>query len=86
MNKKNIQLLIYQVILEVFFEEDYEINEIDLILKILSTEDKEIFIKLFDEEYSYEEISKSTGLSKEVLYNRVSRGKKLLRDNLGSVN
>lgn len=67
---------------EVFFEEDYEINEIDLILKILSTEDKEIFIKLFVEEYSYEEISKSTGLSKEVLYNRVSREKKLLRDNL----
>lgn len=64
------------------YEEKYEFNEIDVMLGILSPEDQIIFKKLFIEEYSYKEISKSTGISKEILYNRVSRGKKLLKDKI----
>lgn len=45
---------------------------------LLSKEDQVIFINLFFEEKDYDEISKITGLTKEVIYNRVSRGKKKL--------
>lgn len=61
------------------FDEEREFREL---LGCLSKEDQEIFMKLFWEEMSHEEISSSTGMSKEVLYNRISRGKKKIRKNL----
>ncbi len=45
-------------------------------LNSLSKEDKEIFKKLYYDEKNMDEISKDTGLSKSILYNRISRGKK----------
>lgn len=67
------------------FEDSYpfeDADEIKNILSYLKTEDQEIFIKLFLQGYSYDDLESLTGLSKDILYNRVSRGKSVLRKNL----
>ena len=48
----------------------------------LSEEDRGIFKKLYFEEKNMDEISEETGLSKSILYNRLSRGKKKMRKNI----
>jgi RNA polymerase sigma factor (sigma-70 family) len=67
---------------EISYEDRIDLGEADEILKNLKDDDKIIFKKLFLEGYSYDDISKDSGLSKEVLYNRVSRAKKVIRLNL----
>ncbi len=58
-----------------------EINiEIRKMLHCLSNEDKKIFKQLYFEEKNMDEISVNTGLSKPVLYNRLSRGRKKIRE------
>lgn len=54
-------------------------EETEKMLNSLSELDREIFKKLYFEEKNINEISEDTGLSKSVLYNRLSRGKKKLR-------
>lgn len=54
-------------------------KEIKKILNCLSNEDEKIFKQLYFEEKNMDEISVSTGLSKPVLYNRLSRGRKKIR-------
>ncbi len=54
-------------------------KEVETMLACLNPSDKELFLKLYVNEQSLEEISRETGLKKEVLYNRVSRGKKKIR-------
>ncbi|HQA60774.1 MAG: sigma-70 family RNA polymerase sigma factor [Tepidanaerobacteraceae bacterium] len=49
-------------------------------LECLSEEDREIFMKLYFEEKNMDEISCDTGLAKPVLYNRLSRGRKKMRE------
>lgn len=61
-------------------EEEQEFREL---LQILPEQDREIFMKLFWEELSYEEVSVHCSMKKEVLYNRVSRGKRRLRKAIG---
>ena len=53
------------------------------LLENLKDEDQEIFIDLFFEGMSYEEISIKYDISISNLYNRVSRGKKRLKENYG---
>ena len=53
--------------------------ETEKMLSSLSKEDQKIFIKLYFKEKSMDEVSKDTGLSKSILYNRLSRGKKKMR-------
>lgn len=53
--------------------------ETEKMLECLSEEDREIFIKLYFEEKNMDEISCDTGLAKPVLYNRLSRGRKKMR-------
>lgn len=53
--------------------------EVEKILNSLSKEDKSIFKKLYFEDKTMDEVSKDTGLSKSILYNRISRGKKKIR-------
>ena len=48
-------------------------------LSCLSEEDQSIFKRLFLEEASLEDVSKETGLKKDTLYNRISRGKRKIR-------
>ena len=55
-------------------------KETENMLSSLSEEDKKIFIKLYFEDKSISEISTDTGLSKSVLYNRLSRGRKEMRN------
>lgn len=54
-------------------------EEVEKMLHNLSEEDRVIFRELYFENKNISEISKDTGLSKEVLYNRLSRGKKKIR-------
>lgn len=57
-------------------------EETEKMLSSLSKEDQKIFVKLYFKEKSMDEISKDTGLSKSVLYNRLSRGKKKMREEI----
>jgi RNA polymerase sigma-70 factor (ECF subfamily) len=57
-----------------------ELNrDLEALLSCLKPEDKELFIKLYVEEQEIDSISKETGLKRDVIYNRISRGKKKLR-------
>lgn len=60
-----------------------EINaDLDELLNYLKPEDKAIFLKLYIEEEDINQVSNETGLKKEVIYNRLSRGKKKLKKRL----
>lgn len=54
-------------------------EEVESILSCLNQEDRSIFLKLFYEEKDVEEISRELGLKKEIIYNRVSRGKRKIQ-------
>lgn len=54
--------------------------ETEKMLKSLSEEDREIFIKLYFEDKNMDEVSFDTGLTKPVIYNKLSRGKKKMRE------
>jgi RNA polymerase sigma-70 factor (ECF subfamily) len=54
-------------------------EETEKMLSRLSKEDREIFIKLYFENKDLNRVSKDTGLSKPVLYNRISRAKRKIR-------
>lgn len=54
-------------------------REITEMLKSLSKEDRVIFQKLYFEDRDMDEIAAYTGLTKSILYNRLSKGKKKLR-------
>lgn len=56
-----------------------EISEEMEELLCLSKRDRDLFLRLYVEEESVEEISQSAKLSKSVIYNRLSRAKKKLR-------
>ena len=51
----------------------------------LSKEDRDIFKKLYFEDRDMDEVSRDTGLSKSILYNRISRGKKKIRREIKGV-
>lgn len=62
---------------------DNEISrELEQMLDCLKPRDREIFYKLYVEEKSIGEISQETGLKQDVIYNRLSRGRKKLRENM----
>lgn len=56
-------------------EEDFE-----HILACLNNKDKDLFRRLYIEEQGMDEITKQTGMKAEVIYNRVSRGKRKIRE------
>lgn len=58
-------------------------EEMEKILSSLPEDTREIFKQLFFEEKDLDELAESTGFSKPVLYNRISRGRKRLRKVLG---
>lgn len=88
--RKYIKEMSYEDIddLEISTKEDttsYEIiknelsSNVEELLNCLKKEDQEIFIKRYIEEKDIDEISKETGLKKDVIYNRVSKGKRKIR-------
>ena len=54
-------------------------EEVDKMLKYLKPEDRQLFLKLYVEEKTVEQVSQETGMKRETIYNRLSRGKKKLR-------
>ena len=60
---------------EIIKAEDFKEKLCDA-LGSLEPKDRELFIKLFIEEISVEDLSRQTGMSKPIIYNRVSRGRK----------
>lgn len=52
---------------------------LDELLTPLSSEDRRIFKALFYDEQSYDEVARHTGLKPSQLYNRVSRGRRKIR-------
>ena len=60
-----------------------EVNsEVEKMLACLNPRDRELFYKLYVEEESMTQISHETGMKPEVIYNRLSRGRKKIRKNL----
>ena len=59
-------------------------NELSLemqeMMNSLKEKDRELFYKLYVEEIEVDKVSQETGIKREVIYNRVSRAKKKLRD------
>lgn len=54
-------------------------EEMEEMLSCLNPEDRELFMKLYVDEMEPEEVSRQTGMKKDVIYNRVSRGKRKIR-------
>lgn len=54
-------------------------EEIEELLSALSPMDRDMFIRLFVEEYSPQEVSEEFNIKPSVLYNRISRGKSKIR-------
>jgi RNA polymerase sigma-70 factor (ECF subfamily) len=76
-------------ILEIASEQDldsgllkHEIDkDLDELLSCLKSQDKELFLKLYVEQQDIDAVSKQMGLNKAAIYNRVSRGKRKLKQN-----
>lgn len=59
----------------------HELNkEIDELLGVLTKKDKELFIKHYLEEKPVQKISEEVGVHTNILYNRLSRGRKKLKN------
>lgn len=58
-----------------------EISEdLESMLNCLKTEDKELFLKLYVQEKDMNDICCETGMKRDIIYNRISRGKKKIKD------
>lgn len=54
--------------------------EMQEMMNSLKEKDRELFYKLYVEEIEVDKVSQETGIKRDVIYNRVSRAKKKLRD------
>ena len=66
-------------VLDRMIEEEIS-KETEQMLSCLKPLDRELFLKLYIQEQSMEQISRDTGMKKAVIYNRLSRGKEKIRD------
>lgn len=58
-----------------------ELNlEVEEMMSCLNEKDRELFYKLYIEEIEINKISEEMGIKRDVIYNRVSRAKKKIRD------
>jgi len=55
-------------------------EELTKMLGCLKEEDQDLFIRLYVKEQEMDYVSQEIGVKKDVIYNRVSRGKKRIRD------
>ena len=60
-------------------EEDASDEELEKLLKCLSEEDKDLFYRRYVKEQSIAQISSETGLHRDRIYSRISKGKKKIR-------
>lgn len=54
-------------------------EELEILLNCLSSEDRELFMRRYVEEQPMEQISAETGMERDLIYSRISRGKKKIR-------
>ena len=54
-------------------------EEVERMLECLKPLDRELFMKLYVEDKTVDQVSEETGLKKEIIYNRLSRGKNKIR-------
>lgn len=54
-------------------------EEVEMMLDSLKPVDRDLFMKLYVEEQSVEQVSRETGMKQEVIYNHLSRSKRKLR-------
>lgn len=64
--------------------ENITANELNIetqnLMNCLKKEDRDLFFKLYVEEKEIDDVIKDTGLKRDVIYNRISRGKKKLKN------
>ena len=65
-------------------EENELKNEIDSLLNALKPKDKEIFIRYYINEEKIRDIAEEININEEVIYNRISRGKKRIKTIFGN--
>ena len=68
-----------QLYINNIINEDELRSDIEELLCCLKEEDKDVFIKRYIEGKSMKEVALETGIKEEVIYNRISRGRKKLR-------
>ena len=78
-NIENLSISSKYDIHEEVIKEDLS-EELEGMLNQLKPKDKELFIKLYVKEQEIDEIALDMGINRDAVYNRVSRGKKKLRD------
>ncbi len=78
-NIENIRLPVEDLTLKKILKTEIRV-ETERMLQHLSDENRKIFTKLYFEDKEIDEISNDTGLSKSVIYNRLSRGRKKIRE------
>ena len=83
-NKRGINLELKEEIIYDEFNESIEIDneEFYLLLDNLKEEDKNIFIKKYLFEESIDKISRDFGLSKDLVYKRLSRGRERIKSHI----
>ena len=54
-------------------------DEVEELLSCLKESDRQLFRQLFVEDMTVEQVAQNMNISRDVLYNRVSRGRKQLR-------
>jgi RNA polymerase sigma-70 factor (ECF subfamily) len=83
-NIENTELVSPENLLEKVLEKDVQ-NNLEKLLAPLKPEDKKIFLMVYLEEKDFDEISEELSISKSVLYNRLSRGKKKLKNTIQDI-
>lgn len=83
-NIENTELVSPENLLEKVLEKDVQ-NNLEKLLEPLRPEDKKIFLMVYLEEKDLDEISEKLSISKSVLYNRLSRGKKKLKNTIQDI-
>ena len=70
--------------IERFLEKEELKKEIDSLLSALTPKDKEIFIRYYINEERVRDIAENYSVKEEVIYNRISRGKKKIKSIFGN--
>jgi RNA polymerase sigma-70 factor (ECF subfamily) len=83
-NIDNTELVSPENLLEKVLEKDVQ-NNLEKLLAPLKPEDKKIFLMVYLEEKDFDEISEELRISKSILYNRLSRGKKKLKNTIQDI-
>lgn len=84
LKKSNTELELKEELVENDFEDSLEMDNDGFfnLLKGLKEEDKKIFIKRYLLDEPIEKIAEDLGLSKDLVYKRIARGREKLRNNI----